>query len=306
VKITEGIHRLGPGLVNVYLVEEAGAVTIVDAGMPGDWSDLLKELAAMGRSLDDVRALVLTHGHSDHIGFAERARRERGWTPKVHELDAALARGEVPNPAKGGGPTKPLPLLRFILLGLRRGGLRPPKIQEVATYGDGATLDVPGSPRVILLPGHTPGSAALHVASRDADMGKPARARDIDALADRSNPGRARIGNDHPGRAEDREAAQNAEPPVRGPLGDFRVAADAAIRALEDFAKGAMHFELLGIKHVRAFDSNLLIVSVSLREDSQLTRLVGCYLAETDTRRGAAMAVPNATNRVLGNHLATR
>jgi glyoxylase-like metal-dependent hydrolase (beta-lactamase superfamily II) len=61
-----------------------------------------------------------------------------------------------------------LPLLRFILLGLRRGGLRPPKIQEVATYGDGATLDVPGAPRAILMPGHTPGSAALHVPSRDA------------------------------------------------------------------------------------------------------------------------------------------
>ncbi len=90
------------------------------------------------------------------------------------------------------------------------------------------------------------------------------------------------------------------------PLGDFRIAAEAALRALEDFAKGAMHFELLGIKHVRAFDSNLLIVSVSLREESQSTRLVGCYLAETDTRRGAAMAVLNATNRVLGNHLATR
>jgi hypothetical protein len=90
------------------------------------------------------------------------------------------------------------------------------------------------------------------------------------------------------------------------PLGDFRVSAEAALRALEDFAKGAMHFELLGIKHVRAFDSNLLIVSCSLREESQLTRLVGCYLAETDTRRGAAMAVLNATNRVLGNHLLTR
>lgn len=90
------------------------------------------------------------------------------------------------------------------------------------------------------------------------------------------------------------------------PLGDFRVSAEAALRALEDFTKDVMHFELLGIKHVRAFDSNLLIVSVSLREDSQLTRLVGCYLAETDTRRGAAMAVLNATNRVLGNYLATR
>jgi hypothetical protein len=90
------------------------------------------------------------------------------------------------------------------------------------------------------------------------------------------------------------------------PLGDFRVAAEACLHALEDFAKDVMHFELLGIKHVRAFDSNLLIVSVSLREGQQLTRLVGCYLAETDTRRGAAMAVLNATNRVLGNHIATR
>ena len=88
MKVADGIHRLGPGVVNVYLLEEAGEITIIDAGMPGDWSDLLRELAAMGRTLDDVRALVLTHGHSDHIGFAERARRERGWIPRVHELDA--------------------------------------------------------------------------------------------------------------------------------------------------------------------------------------------------------------------------
>jgi hypothetical protein len=89
-------------------------------------------------------------------------------------------------------------------------------------------------------------------------------------------------------------------------LGDFRVAADATLRALEDFAKDSMQFELLGVKHVRAFDSNLLIVSISVRNEGQLTRLVGCYLAETDTRRGAAMAVLNATNRVLGNYMTTR
>jgi hypothetical protein len=90
------------------------------------------------------------------------------------------------------------------------------------------------------------------------------------------------------------------------PLGDFRVAAEAALRALDDFTKDAMRFELLGIKHVRAFDSNLLIVSVSMREGTQTTRLVGCYLAEMDTRRGAAMAVLNATNRVLGNYMMSR
>jgi glyoxylase-like metal-dependent hydrolase (beta-lactamase superfamily II) len=166
MKIAEGVHRIGGGLINSYLLEEGSEVTIIDAGVPGYWSDLPAELAAMGRTLDDVRAVVLTHGHSDHIGFAERARRERGVPVSVHELDAALARGEVPNPAKGAGPVRPLPLLRFLALAIRKGALRTKQLGEVATYGDGATLDVPGSPRVILLPGHTPGSAALHVPSR--------------------------------------------------------------------------------------------------------------------------------------------
>jgi glyoxylase-like metal-dependent hydrolase (beta-lactamase superfamily II) len=168
MKIAEGIHRLGDGLINSYLLGEGSEVTIIDAGVPGYWSDLPAELAAMGRTLDDVRAIVLTHGHSDHIGFAERARRERGVPVRVHELDAALARGEVPNPARGLGPIRPLPLLRFFLFSAMKGALRTPRLAEVATYGDGATLDVPGAPRVILLPGHTPGSAALHVPAHDA------------------------------------------------------------------------------------------------------------------------------------------
>jgi glyoxylase-like metal-dependent hydrolase (beta-lactamase superfamily II) len=86
----------------------------------------------------------------------------------VHEADAALARGEVPNPAKGFGPTRLGPLLGFLWFSMLHGGLRTPKLQQVATFGDGATLDVPGSPRVILTPGHTPGSAVLHVPSRNA------------------------------------------------------------------------------------------------------------------------------------------
>jgi glyoxylase-like metal-dependent hydrolase (beta-lactamase superfamily II) len=168
VEIATGIRRLGNGLINSYLVETGGEVTIVDAGIPGYWGDLPKELTAMGRSLDDVRAVVLTHGHTDHIGYAERIRRERATPILVHELDAALARGEVPNPAKGLGPVRIVPLLRFLVYGALRGALRTPRIAEISTFGDGATLDVPGSPRVILLPGHTPGSAALHFATLDA------------------------------------------------------------------------------------------------------------------------------------------
>ena len=59
MRIADGIHRLGSGLVNSYLLVDGTAITIVDAGLPGQWNDLLAELSAMGRSLDDVRALVL-------------------------------------------------------------------------------------------------------------------------------------------------------------------------------------------------------------------------------------------------------
>ena len=168
MEIGPGIRRIGKGLVNSYLVETAGEVTIVDAGAPSYWGDLPRELAAMGRSLDEVRAVVLTHGHTDHIGFAERIRRERRTPIFVHELDAALARGEVPNPAKGFGPVRIAPLLSFLAFSVTHGLLRIAPIREVSTFGDGATLDVPGSPRVILVPGHTPGSAVLHFPRHDA------------------------------------------------------------------------------------------------------------------------------------------
>jgi glyoxylase-like metal-dependent hydrolase (beta-lactamase superfamily II) len=169
MEIAPGIHRIGDtSTVNAYLVAESRGVTLVDAGVPGLYRGLPDELASMGRTMGDIRALLLTHGHPDHIGFAERLRTDRQVPVSVHEADAALARGEVPNPAKGYGPLRPVPLIRFLWYTLLRGGLRTPHLGEVETFGDGATLDVPGSPRVILTPGHTPGSAVLHFEAHSA------------------------------------------------------------------------------------------------------------------------------------------
>lgn len=166
-EVAPRIHRVGDEIINSYLVEDGGEVTIVDAGAPAYWASLPDALAALGRTLQDVRVVLLTHGHSDHIGFAQRAS-ESGIPVRVHEADAALARQEVPNPSRGYGSVKPLPLLRFLVYGVRHGLLRIPKLRHVATFGDGATLDVPGAPTVIHVPGHTPGSAALHFAGHDA------------------------------------------------------------------------------------------------------------------------------------------
>jgi glyoxylase-like metal-dependent hydrolase (beta-lactamase superfamily II) len=168
MRIAQSLHRLGSGIVNSYLIDDGGLVTVVDAGLPGFWRALPAELAVMGRSLDDVRALVLTHGDSDHIGFAERLRRECRVPVYVHALDAARARGEVKKPSWGWRPVKFGPLLGFLVYSARKGGLRIRPVADVIPMDDGATLDVPGTPRVIHLPGHTPGSVALHVPSIDA------------------------------------------------------------------------------------------------------------------------------------------
>jgi len=168
MQLAPSLHRIGSTLVNSYLVEEAGQVTIVDAGLPGYWSDLTRELASMGRSLDDVRGLVLTHGDSDHTGFAKRLHRERGVPIYVHERDAARARGEIKKPNSGWGPVKIGPLVGFLVYTARRGGLRMSPPMDLTTFGGDVTLDLPGSPRIIELPGHTPGSVAVHVPFVDA------------------------------------------------------------------------------------------------------------------------------------------
>ena len=58
---------------------------------------------------------------------------------------------------------KPGPFLGFMAYGLRKGGLRTKPITDLATIDGDATLDLPGSPRVIPMPGHTPGSVAVYV-----------------------------------------------------------------------------------------------------------------------------------------------
>src|SRR5256886_8761620 len=88
--------------------------------------------------------------------------------------------------------------------------------------------------------------------------------------------------------------------------GELRCGAAATVRALERVVQPKLAFELLGVKAVRAFDATVVIVSLSARQETRASRLVGAYLTETDAPRGAALAVLNATNRILGNFFATR
>jgi len=167
MQIARGIHRVGSDTVNSYLLVDGEDVTIIDAGLPGYWKLLTAELASIGRSLDDVRALILTHGDTDHIGFAARLHREKGIAAHIHPADVDRARLKVKKPNSGWGPVKIRPLTGFLWYSARHGGLRIPPAGELQTLTPGEVLDVPGAPRIIHTPGHTPGSVAIHAPAFD-------------------------------------------------------------------------------------------------------------------------------------------
>ncbi len=167
MELAPNLHRVGNDIVACYLVSDGTGVTVVDAGLAGHWDEFVAELAAMGHSLADVRAVLLTHGDEDHIGFAERLRREHGVPVLVHEADAGRARGEG-KPPTGWGHVRVGPLLRFIAYAGRKGGLKTTYLTSVQTFAGDEVLDLPGAPRVIPLPGHSPGSVGYYFPGVDA------------------------------------------------------------------------------------------------------------------------------------------
>src|SRR4051812_34482014 len=135
--VAPGIHRIEDAHTNWYLVEDEGRLTIVDAGVRSSWDSLQEALPAIGRSPGDIAAVVLTHAHFDHLGFAERARSELSVPVYVHENDVPLTR----HPLQYGHErarsvyfaTQPN-ALRYLVDFVRTRAFFPPPVQVVQRY----------------------------------------------------------------------------------------------------------------------------------------------------------------------------
>ena len=167
-QVAPGVHRLGNWLVNYYLIEDGNRMTLVDGGLPGFRPQLNEYLRSRGRSVSDIDAVLLTHGHSDHVGFVETVRTDAPAPVHIHEKDAEMARtGKVHERAGSLIPYLRRPATwRLFLVGGKLGAARTPNVEEVTTFSEPVDLDVPGRPRIVPTPGHSPGHVCFHLPDR--------------------------------------------------------------------------------------------------------------------------------------------
>ncbi|MFN2526065.1 MAG: MBL fold metallo-hydrolase, partial [Actinomycetota bacterium] len=166
-EVAEGIYRLGSRYGNFYLLGDKGKFTLVDTGVPGYFDQLTELLGSLGHSLTDIDAVLITHHHQDHIGNAERIRDEGSARVFVHPRDAPIVTGRERRPRANLAPFLWRPwILGYLSHLVRNGVLRPPPVADTEDLVDGEVLDIPGAPKVLHIPGHTPGSCALFLEAR--------------------------------------------------------------------------------------------------------------------------------------------
>ena len=168
--VAEGIYCIaGTRGCNVYVLASGEGVTLVDTGMPGEAGRLDAELRQQGWALSQVRRIVLTHSHFDHVGNAAEIVRLSGAPILAHRDEVPYIEGAQTLPSRS--------LVGRLLMALEERVLpRPAPLLVSRALEDGDVLDEAGGMRVIHTPGHTPGSISLYQAERDCACPCPSSA----------------------------------------------------------------------------------------------------------------------------------
>ena len=156
--VIKGVHIVPMGMSNAFLIEGNDGLTLIDAGYPRKESAVMRAIHSLGHSPGQLKHLIFTHGHPDHIGSAAAIVRETGARTYMHPLDIPIA--------ESGGPFRPLTAAPGVTRRLMckvffhpEERLEPVAINQPLTAGE--TLTIAGGMEVIHAPGHCAGQVAL-------------------------------------------------------------------------------------------------------------------------------------------------
>lgn len=161
----------------VYLVSSRGGPALIDTGWPTEtaWAALADGIRQTGHDLTEIKYVLVTHAHADHLGMAGRVREACGALVGMHPAEAAILR-PTGAPAwrvrvadwlrSRGAPGDQAAEILDLMAGAvdRQASLARPDVEiehGSLPLGTGSAL------RAVWTPGHTPGHLCFHDEQQD-------------------------------------------------------------------------------------------------------------------------------------------
>ncbi|WBP92598.1 MBL fold metallo-hydrolase [Mycolicibacterium neoaurum] len=164
--VTERVHLAETDLVNWTVVTDESGVLLIDAGYPGHRDEVLDSLRELGFGPEDVRAILLTHAHVDHLGSAIWFAKTHGTPVYTHAAEVGHAQRQY---LEQVSPVDVLTrawqprYLTWTVALARRGGLTHEGIPSALALDEDIAASLPGTPMAVPSPGHTGGHCSYVV-----------------------------------------------------------------------------------------------------------------------------------------------
>lgn len=167
----EGVFFVEGPASNWIIVSEGTDFILIDGGYPRNVEHVLSSIRYVGLEPGQAKAMLITHGHVDHTGSAAHFSREYGTPILCSPEEVAHVRGQEKHQVIFGQVLRRawrLRVFRWMLHVIRAGALSAEPATKARAWAADELEALPGSPRAILVPGHTPGHTAFWLPNAQA------------------------------------------------------------------------------------------------------------------------------------------